>query len=408
MSQTEHPHNRKGHRSPSRRKRNTYTPRQKAIAEALKATVRDLFEEAYGAPSPHQMPLELELRFQVAADGDWSLQFHPDIPTQLRPQLASAEAARGIYQDGHVYCFECGSSLCDHSTPQASREVFDGYSQTGRPVWRDFGQILLARKDEQVEQLYQERPRLCTLILDTAQLRARQLSIFGRDSKTYAILGQLSAGYFFLEDWDPRIHEDDRFALSWQVVESRNAGGTPELHLNSLGAIPGRPTLDELRADARFQWIHRAVAQARNQLSRGRTQNRHSGQVPSNHACPTSCLKSLASTLHQGQRQQERRTRHAQERRAVQRPVHKAMDDVVHAPAERFFMDLKHHSVVVLGPRSRCHIFAHNGKHITSFTIAQDAVRMRMRKKRWQELDTHQRKDFLARFHAHEEKPTHF
>lgn len=396
---------------PMRRKKRRAATREKAIAEALRATVRDLFHETHGVCLSAQDSWTLDLQFTVSADGRWDLNFEPDLLNQLLPQLAAEHAARNVYREGHVYCFECLSSACSHSAPRASREAFFGYGQTGRPIWRDFAQLLIDRNDEQAENLFAETPELCTILQDPDALREKQLSVFGRDSKTYAVMGQLSAGYFSLETWDPLIHEDDRFALTWQVVEARDHRGRPAVHLNTIGVVPGCSSQAEMRADTQFDWIFRARSQAETQLKRVRpaklrpakvrpatpgARGRRPAEFDSDQVM--SCLRTLASALKQGQRQRRRRTRHAQDRREVQRPVHKAMDDVIHAPAERFFMDLKHHSVVILGPRSRCHVFADSGKHITSFTIARDAVQLRLRKKRWQELNAGERDQFLMRF----------
>ena len=81
-------------------------------------------------------------------------------------------------------------------------------------------------------------------------------------------------------------------------------------------------------------------------------------------------LRRLAESLDRSGRQDSRRTRHAEERRTQQRPVHKALDDVRDASPEKWFFDEKAGTAVVCGPQGRAHAFSPNGRHVTSFSLA--------------------------------------
>ena len=108
-------------------------------------------------------------------------------------------------------------------------------------------------------------------------------------------------------------------------------------------------------------------------------------------------LGRLASAIQRGDRRGRRQTEHAKQRKTIQRPIDKAMADLRKANPERMFRDLKTKAIAVWGNKGRCHIFNDNGKHVTSFTIHGEAVALRLRKKRWAQLETAQARDFLGR-----------
>jgi hypothetical protein len=97
-------------------------------------------------------------------------------------------------------------------------------------------------------------------------------------------------------------------------------------------------------------------------------------------------LMRLAESLERGDRQQARRTRHAETRRADDRPVHKALDDALAAREESLFSDERTGGIVACGPQGRAHIFNTEGRHITTFSLKPEAVEYRLRTQRWKRL----------------------
>ena len=91
----------------------------------------------------------------------------------------------------------------------------------------------------------------------------------------------------------------------------------------------------------------------------------------------------MAENLERGDRQSQRRTKHAEERREDRRPVSKAMDDVRAATPEKLFYDERSQALVVVGEKGRAHVFNDEGRHVTSFTLKQDGIDFRLRNKRW-------------------------
>ena len=97
-------------------------------------------------------------------------------------------------------------------------------------------------------------------------------------------------------------------------------------------------------------------------------------------------LQRLARGLEQGSRQEARRTRHAEARREERRPVHKALDDAAAAQAGDLLFDERRRTFVVRGRHGRAHVFAPDGKHVTSLVLPADGAAARVRTGRWRPM----------------------
>jgi hypothetical protein len=378
--------------------------RERAVADALRTLVRDLVRGAFESGPPDEFQFQVQAR--VRPEDNWSLQFEPPLRDQLMEQAQDRLAARAAYQPGRVYCFRCRSAVCEHAAPGSSRQVFGGYGSTGAPRWIEFAQALVDARDERVDQLYAEPPRLLARGDTGRDLKAGQLDSFGRQSKTYAILGQVTVGYFRLDARPVGGAPETRQAVTLQAVEGRGPDGSVVLRLNTLCSIPGGATLEELFATGEYDWLQRARDRAVAALARteGRVNvaraardnkllRREMGGVPE-------ILRGLAASLERGHRQAQRRTRHVEQRRREQRPIHMAVPDALGAPADRMLFDEKTEAVVVGGERDRFHVFTREGRHITSFVGAPGALEFRMRTHRWRVLDDEERRRFVEQFRA--------
>ncbi len=354
--------------------------RVRAAQDVLRTTIRDLYLGHFGAATTGgAMDVQLSLRVNPA--DNWALEFSPPLLEQLLPQLADREAARDVFNLGHVFCFRCTSSSCDHGRPPDGLHVFKGYDATGRPEWQEFSQTLIDVKDERVDQLYDRPPRLVALFQYGRELKGKQLATFGKASLSYSVLGQVVAGYFELNG--------ERLALSLQIVEGRDREGRMTLKLNPVGyALDGAFLIEWLSldksailframqiAERELDRIEKDVRQARAAGEQDRA-NRALGRIPG-------VGRRLAEALSRGGRQEERRTRHAETRRKEQRPVHKALEDAKAAKPEHFYFDLKADTFVVVGEKGRVHAFNEEGKHVTSFMMKPATVAFRVRTERW-------------------------
>jgi hypothetical protein len=366
--------------------------RERAVADALRTLVRDLHEAHFGPVAPQTPGVDLTLRLRAAPSDGWALEFEPPLAGQVLSQIERLHAVLGVYRDGAVYCFKCGATTCAHAVPPSPLSVFAGFDPMGLPEWRDFAQTLIERKDERVGQLFERMPRLVAAFHAGRDLRERQLAAFGRATTTYSILGQIAAGYFLA---GPAADPASRFALTFQAVETRGAGGGREVRLNMLGGpAGGGERLEGWLASDSGIGVARAREVARRAIMQVERMAEDSGgasdaallhrafsRVPA-------ILRRLAESIERGGRQGGRRTRHVEQRRVEdRRPVHKAMDDLAAARADAFFRDEKEETFVVCGPQGRAHVFNTAGRHVTSFVLAPDGAAFRVRTSRWTPAD---------------------
>jgi hypothetical protein len=362
--------------------------RLKAAADALRTLLRDLYAERFGAVPADFGDLNLHLRLRARPSHDWQLEFDPPLPDQLAAQFEDAQAAQDVYRRGAVYCFRCSSSACEHAGPPSPLSVFGGYDSTGRPEWSELAQALVDLKDERVDRLFARPAQAVAALQYGHQLRGEQLASFGRSSKTYAVLGQVIAGYFAVLAPGPG-DPAGRVAVTLQVVEARGAGGRIRLHLNALARMPEGGELEDALAGGWEPALFRAravAARAVEALERQVQGARESGGSEEVRALMRRVpliLRRLADHLTRGERQSHRRTRHAEERRDEQRPVHKAMDDAREASAENVFYDERASTLIVHGARGRAHAFNAEGRHVTSFVLKPDGLDHRLRSRRW-------------------------
>ena len=367
--------------------------RRKAAADALRALIRDCYAQRFG-PCTNGEPWELDLKVTVDPSKDWALSFDPPLVDQLLPQMEGIEAGRDVFHKGRVYCFRCGDSLCDHAVPDSQLQVFQGFDELGCPLWQDFSQQLLDAGDERIGLLYNDQRKVVTRFSAGSELHQRQLASFGRASKTYALLGQVTAGYF---SWRApgQVSEDTRLAITFQAVELRDGQGRVSLELNLICHVPEKWELSDVLSE-HFDWVLRARRQAHEALKKlEEKQGRTNRSAPGWRKQVVDVLRRLSSTLERGQRQADRQTRHARDRRKIRRPVDKAMADLSRARLEHMFLDRKTRAIVLCSDKGRCHIFNENGRHVTSFVIEPGSVELRLRKQRWCALEQSHYQRFL-------------
>jgi hypothetical protein len=281
--------------------------------------------------------------------------------------------------------------------------VFGGYSSTGLPVWPEFAQVLLERKHPSVDSLYDpSRTDLVAMYMDPEMLKQRQLNVFGRQSKTYDILGQVVFGFLKMHLPGEDRSTPERVACTLQAVESRRLDGSPRLELNVLARLSdGSPALDAIEGPYQTR-VSDVISSARHRISslrppsKGRAEKRGTTSLPDTASLVADILQGLARKLEKVGRQKGRRTAHAEGHRIKDRPTSKAWEDAFGAAEESVLWDKHESTFVVLGPRSRVHVFSRQGRHVTSLVLASEAVRSRKRRKRWIPLTEDQRVQFGA------------
>lgn len=378
--------------------------RSKAVADALRTLIRDVQMDQFGvAGMPAADDIDVHLRVRVKPSDNWALEFDPPLPDQVIRQLQDAGATREAYRAGHCHCFRCGSSTCEHSVPPGSLSVFKGYSATGTPEWTDLHQVFLEARDERVDRLFAGRPDVLAMVQLGHGLRQAQLSSFGRSSKTYSILGQVAVGYLLLPHHRGDVSAERRLALTFQAIETRGRDGAIQVRLNTLAGRLTAEAFDELLASDWEPWVYRArelAARALEAIERravsARAGNRPDDVQAAMRRVPV-VLRRLAEFLERGHRQGQRRTRHAEDRREENRPVHKALEDAREATAEALYHDEKTQTWVVFGPQGRTHVFNDEGRHVTSLFLKPEAVEFRLRTRRWRRVTPEEAAAFKQR-----------
>jgi len=372
--------------------RNRAQRRQQAARDAVRALVRDYYQQHFGAAPPGHKSFVINLALRFSPDKAWAVEFHPPFEEQISGQLEELEAARGVFERGRVFCFRCATTRCEHARPPGPLDVFRGYSSTGVPEWYELAQALMEAKHEQIDLLYAEPPRVLATLQYGHTLKLRQLTTFGRASKTYSILAQVVAGYFLAPSAPGHPRDDRRFAVSFQAVECRGPSGELQLCLNPITARLTAAEWDELLASDWQAYIERAyngAATAIENLERQAREARRNAdprrlrdllrRVPA-------ILARLGRELEQGARQGIRRTHHADSHRRHIRPVHKALEDALQAPLERWFYDEKKATWVVCGKQRRVHVFNADARHVTSLMLPPASVEFRLRTRRWRRM----------------------
>ncbi len=395
-------------RYPRRRKRRSArkTPlasHVKGIEASLTSAARAAYADMFGSSADRARPFGLDLRVSIDPGETWRLRADPSIEDQIRVAVREMATQADAFRAGRVYCYRCDSSDCPHSQPPRPTSVFGGYSSTGLPVWPEFSQILLEGKHPRVDLLYDaSQTDLVAMFMDPEMLKQRQLNVFGRQSKTYDILGQVVFGFLNMRLPGADRSARERVACTLQAVEFRWIDGTPRLGLNVLAALSdGSPALDAIQGPYQMR-VADVISSARHRISSLRPPRRTHGRghraatLPDTASLAEEILQGLARKLEKVGRQTGRRTAHAEAHRIKNRPTSKAWEDAFSAPQEAVLWDRHEETFVVLGARNRVHIFSRAGRHVTSLVLATEAVRSRKRRRRWLPLTDAQREQFEA------------
>ena len=170
---------------PQASRRSRSERREQAACDAVRTFLRDMHMDRFGATNPKPGEIEIVLKLKAKPSEDWNLRFEPSLGEQLQNQLVEAQAEWNVYRPGRVHCFRCDSSECEHSLPPSPLSVFTGYAPNGAAEWKEFAQVLIEAKDDRVDQLFAGRPGVVARLNFGHDLRDRQLSSFGRSSRTY-------------------------------------------------------------------------------------------------------------------------------------------------------------------------------------------------------------------------------
>jgi len=363
------------------------------LEEALAAVVQEAYREVCGHPGRETVEVPLELSARVHSGRPWKVRAEPSLAEQVKRAVREAGARELVFHRGRVFCYRCESSLCPHGHPPSPAKVFGGYSPTGLPRWVELTEIMIAMKHPRIEALFDSSARmLAAAYMDSPSLKHRQLGVFGRQSKTYDILCQVVVGYLRFPLRKEGAGGGEKVALTLQAVEIRDRSRKGRVVLNVLGNLAdGSPAVESLEGAFQMRILD-SVVTARRLLARLGGQGRKPSAAIEKPA--DKIMRKTAGALERLGRQSERRTGHAEYRRAEKRPTSKALEDALAAQDEALLWDDRKKTVIVCGGRTRVHVFSLEGKHVTSFSLKREELDGRVRRRRWNPLSSQRRRDF--------------
>lgn len=309
----------------------------------------------------------------------------------VRERVSAATVGTAAFVEGHVYCFHTNQPESPYSHPPHPTSVFAGYGPTGKPEWISFPNLCLARKEPRVDRLYGDPPEVLALVQGPGELDAGLLPSFGRDSLAYRLLGQVVLG-LVPRDLDPRSRAE-RVALSIQIVETSQPGLRHRLRMNLIGlSLEAVATLaadqHEMSPAEGFRRVLRATRGRVDALGRQQALAHRRGEAFDLTGQVSSLLVRLRADVLRVLKSRAVRTRHAEERhQSGERPTSLALADALAAGDGRFLRDEHKNTIVVLGPKSRVHVFSGAGKHVTSLELQPAEVDRRLELRRWRFLE---------------------
>ncbi len=369
------------------------------LEEAILAAVRERCRQEH-VRLENGSAIELTLHAVVRGGLPGRLETAAPLAEQIDHAVREASAREGAFRSGRVYCYRCDSTECAHSAPPEAGRVFGGYSPTGMPLWAELVQLLVELRHPGAEYLYDPTLRhLAAAYVGPAALKERQLGIFGGESKTYDILGQVVCGFLWFPRRDAGALAREKTALTLQAAVIRDRRHRFKVVLNVLGRLSGGQEAVEYLEGPLHMRVVDTISQCRRMLARvrpGVPHRGHRGTPPRKDpvADAEGILRRTARALERLGRQSSRRTLHAETRGFQKRPTAKALEDAAGALDEQLFWDEWTSTVVVLGARGRAHVFSPEGRHITSLALRKEEVQGRRRKRRWRPLEGERRRLF--------------
>ena len=368
--------------APAKPARSRTERREQAAADALRGLIRDYLLEKCPDALEQPEPMTFTLKVELIPGEPGEMSFTPHLRKQLGRQVQTRSPEPLLFEEGAMYDFQEEKTDCRPSDPA---EVFAGYDSMGRPQWTSYTQVLLDARDPEVDQLHQSRGRPLVRHQRGKDLKAEQLGSFGKTSRTYSLLGQVTAGFYRLPPAFAKIAGGEKLAFTFQVVETRDVHGKLRLRLNTLagGLLPVE--LNDLLQDRDF----RNVAAARDEAVRALERVEEKALAASamrDSAGFQSAMRRIPGVLYglrDGLEGKSRGPGHGNPRdRKPANDRYKA--DLPEASSGEFFRDAERNSWVLVGASGFAHAFQDSGRYVTSFPVNPGLIESRILSERWQ------------------------
>jgi len=364
---------------PAKPVRSRFERREQASADALRGLLRDFFAEI----APEQAltePLTLTLQVELMPGEPGELFFKPSLRKQLARQMPLTPGGSTGFVEGFVYNHHDGDAEGPGCRPVEADQVFAGYDAMGRPQWMSYTQFLLNGRDEAVDQLHQRHGGPVTRMQRGKDLKSEQSVSFGKTSRVYSLLGQLTSGFYELPKAFHAAAGSERFALTVQVVETRDAKGRLMLGLNPVagGLLPVE--FQAVLMEHRFRGLREGLEGARQNLASLEQEARVALAARETERFQQ-VMRKVPRILQDLKDSMEGRTAPP---RAAPKQDDRWKNDLSEAGLSELFFDSARDSWVLLGASGQAHVFAANGHPITSFPVTPDLIEKRIVSGRWQ------------------------
>ena len=363
-------------------------PRRDSNHHAVEA-VRSLAEMAQAllrieGVEPLAMPRYLDLNLRVPIDGGNDIRHAASTAVeQILKRVREVREHEKALRPGAVFCYFHGTSSAEGTRPTEPRQVFEGYSSTGKPVFADFVTMAIERKDPGIDRLLAGEEVVLTRVLMGRVLRTQQLAEFGSESPVYRILGQVDAGLFKV------LGAAGKCAFSFQLLRGTTLEGRIRLRLHVVGAVDPMDLADP----AVMQIVSRCQRRLDTEALRLEGQSKEGAVDEESFVRPL--LEDFARQLEHRSRSAARRTQHGLERSETgQRPTSRAYPDAGEASDDAILWDVDQGTIVVVAPKGRVHVFSPDGKHVTSVVMQGDAIGRRRNMGRWRLAEPEERGEF--------------
>lgn len=318
-----------------------------------------------------------------------------EVARRAREIVRVAATGQDNWHRDRIFCLQCGSSNCIHSTPPSPTDIFAGYLPTGKPEWVDFTHFCMDRNIEGFETLFVQRPGVIAVSSRGMDLNSQLLDSFS--DANYTVVGAVNAGLLPV-DYEPTRAGGERMAVSFVAVAVLKGtaltirlcrpGFDGEMMDHAAGRQGHRGPAERIRrllssTNARLEAVTLAIRHD-TRISGPADVTALSGRIES---AVMPVMNRLRSDLVNVFRGVDDRTKHGEHRlRSGSRPTSAAFSDAVAASDENLFFDGAENTIVVSGPRGRCHVFTPDGRLVTSIKLDPGELESRVSKKRWRPL----------------------
>lgn len=341
---------------------------EQEVEQLLREIVRDTVQE--GVPDLKQLDINVPLNLKVTVGfrEHGELRFEPDLRTQILEQVEKWSQPLESYQPGAVYDYFEQSSEAKDCRPPTARSVFEGYDAKGHPTWMSF---------DEWRETGLGQSGLTVRLQAGNELRQRQLEAYGKNSRQYHILGQACVGYLPLPPEMEAVAEDDRLALTLQVVEICDDRDHYDVVLNLLAGRLMPEEVDALLAEPSCQPVLRALSKLEEELFRLRDRASRAWHERNSEAL-RQVLQRIPGLL-------TRFSRSITVEPVAPREIPYPVVDILVANLRDLCYDRERDAWVLLGSKETGYVFDGDGRLLSSFQASENRVDLRLSSGRWRE-----------------------